>query len=231
MLPYRRSFTSPRAIASKGIAFTARSVRAICSMAALPRFCGLLLLPALLLLLLPGLSPADTGPVAQPVAGEATPGDAAAPEGDRAERGFSRLAARLPPGWDGEERSGFSSGNPEEYMLILGMRDETQERFVAQVSIYLLPNAPGADAETFARRMAGLQADASEPRAEGRFQVFEGEPRQSGPAPKGRATSMVSATPGHLLIIIVQDPEARGADAIVQSLRGLTPETRELLGR
>lgn len=219
MLPYRRSFTRFRTTASRG-----RSARAICSMAALSRFCGLLLLPALLLLLLPGLSPADTGPVTQPVAGEATPGDAA-------ERGFSRLAARLPPGWDGEERSGFSSGNPEEYMLILGMRDEAQERFVAQVSIYLLPNAPGADAETFARRMAGLQADASEPRAEGRFQVFEGEPRQSGPAPKGRATSMVSATPGHLLIIIVQDPEARGADAVVQSLRGLTPETRELLGR
>lgn len=224
MLPYSRSFTSPSAIAFRITASRGRSARAICSMAALPRFCGFLLLPALLLLLLPGLSPADTGPVTQPVAGEATPGDAA-------ERGFSRLAARLPPGWDGEERSGFSSGNPEEYMLILGMRDEAQERFVAQVSIYLLPNAPGADAETFARRMAGLQADASEPRAEGRFQVFEGEPRQSGPAPKGRATSMVSATPGHLLIIIVQDPEARGADAVVQSLRGLTPETRELLGR
>lgn len=156
---------------------------------------------------------------------------AAAPETPQAreEREFSRFAASLPPGWDGEERTGFSSGAPEEYMLVLGVQDTAGERFLAQVSVFVLPNLKGSSAGDFARQMAELQADATAPRKEGNFQVFSGEPRTQ--ALRGRATTMVSATPERLLIIIVQDPEALGGAEVAASLRGLTPGTRELLGR
>ncbi len=155
---------------------------------------------------------------------------AAAPETPQThEREFSRFAASLPPGWDGEERTGFSSGADEEYMLVLGVQDAAGERFLAQVSVFVLPNSKGSTAEDFARQMAELQGDATAPRGEGNFQVFSGEPRTQ--ALRGRATTMVSATPERLLIIIVQDPEALGGAEVAAGLRGLTPETRELLGR
>lgn len=170
----------------------------------------------LFLLCLPGMAGAaagaDTPPAASP-----------------AERSFSRFAARLPPGWDGEERSGFSSGAPEEYMLVLGVQDEAAERFRAQVSVFVLPNLKGSDAAGFARQMAELQGDATEPRAEGRFWTFEGEPRTQ--ALRGRATTRVAATPERLLILIVQDPENLGGEAVAASLRGRDAEMRELLGR
>lgn len=161
----------------------------------------------------------------------AAPSAAGAPETPQAqgEREFSRFAATLPPGWDGEERTGFSSGAAEEYMLVLGVQDAAGERFLAQVSVFVLPNSKGSTAEDFARQMAELQGDATAPRREGNFQVFSGEPRTQ--ALRGRATTRVSATPERLLIIIVQDPEALGGAAVAASLRGLTPETRELLGR
>lgn len=145
------------------------------------------------------------------------------------ERSFSRFAASLPSGWDGEERTGFSSGDREEYMLILGVQDAAGERFLAQVSIFVLPNTRGSNAEDFARQMAELQGDATPPRKEGHFWTFLGEPRTQ--ALRGRATTMVTATPERLLIIIVQDPEELGGAAVAASLRGLTPETRALLGR
>lgn len=161
----------------------------------------------------------------------AAPAAATAPETPQAQGGreFSRFAATLPPGWDGEERTGFSSGAAEEYMLVLGVQDAAGERFLAQVSVFVLPNSKESTAEDFARQMAELQGDATTPRAEGNFQVFSGEPRTQ--ALRGRATTMVSATPERLLIIIVQDPEALGGAEVAASLRGLTPETRELLGR
>ena len=160
------------------------------------------------------------------------PGFAAAQEdatATAAERDFSRFAATLPPGWDGEERTGFSSGAPEEYMLVLGVQDEAAERFLAQVSVFVLPNRKGSSARDFARGMAGLQGDATEPREEGRFWTFEGEPRTQ--ALHGRATTSVAATPERLLIIITQDPENLGGKEIAASLRGLDDETRALLGR
>ncbi|MDE5878505.1 MAG: protoporphyrinogen oxidase, partial [Desulfovibrio sp.] len=84
-------------------------------------------------------------------------------------------------------------------------------------------------ARDFARQMAELQGDATEPREEGRFWVFEGEPRTQ--ALRGRATTMVTATPERLLIIIVQDPEELGGADVAASLRGLDDEARALLGR
>lgn len=186
-------------------------------------------LPVVLLCLLmglPGPSAAQARKQVQEAVPEAaTAADAAAPS----ERHFSRFAASLPPGWDGEERSGFSSGDREEYMLILGVQDAAGERFLAQVSVFALPNAKGSSAEDFARQMAELQGDATPPRREGRFQVFSGEPRTQ--ALRGRATTMVTATPERLLIIIVQDPEGLGGEQVAASLRGLTPEMRDLLGR
>lgn len=145
------------------------------------------------------------------------------------ERSFSRFGATLPPGWDGEERTGFSSGAPEEYMLVLGVQDEAAERFLAQVSVFVLPNRKGSTAGDFARQMAELQGDATEPREEGRFWTFEGEPRTQ--ALRGRATTSVAATPERLLIIITQDPEHLGGAQVAESLRGLDDETRGLLGR
>ncbi|MBD5646969.1 MAG: protoporphyrinogen oxidase [Desulfovibrio sp.] len=144
-------------------------------------------------------------------------------------RSFSRFAAQLPPGWDGEERTGFSSGAPEEYMLVLGVQDEAAERFLAQVSVFVLPNRKGTTAEDFARQMAELQGDPTEPREEGRFWTFEGEPRTQ--ALRGRGTTSVAATPERLLIIITQDPEHLGGKEVAASLRGLDDETRGLLGR
>ena len=164
-----------------------------------------------------------------PCAATDAPTDAAAPAEARGERAFSRFAAQLPSGWDGEERSGFSSGDREEYMLVLGVQDAAAERFLAQVSVFALPNTKGSSAEDFARQMAELQGDATPPREEGRFWVFSGEPRTQ--ALRGRATTMVTATPERLLIIIVQDPEGLGGAEVAASLRGLTPEMRDLLGR
>ena len=181
------------------------------------------LLAALLLLL---SASAQAQELAQPPA--AAP-DAAADADKPGEYSFSRFAATLPVGWSGEERSGFSSGSPEEYMLVLGVQDSAAERFLAQVSVFMLPNVKKSDAATFARQMAEFQGDASEPRQEGQFQVFSGQPRTQ--ALQGRATTRVAATPERLLIIIVQDPEELGGEAVAGSLRGLTPEARELLGR
>lgn len=158
------------------------------------------------------------------------PAQESAPAGDApAERSFSRFAATLPPGWDGEERSGFSSGAPEEYMLVLGVQDEAGERFLAQVSVFVLPNLKGSTARDFARGMAELQGDATEPREEGGFWTFSGEPRTQ--ALRGRATTQVAATPERLLIIITQDPEELGGSQVAASLRGLDDEARVLLGR
>ena len=163
------------------------------------------------------------------LAQEGAPAGAPTAKDAAGERSFSRFAAMLPPGWDGEERTGFSSGAPEEYMLVLGAQDAPGERFLAQVSLFVLPNVKKSQAREFARQMAELQGDATEPREEGRFWIFAGEPRTQ--ALRGRATTMVTATPERLLIIIVQDPEELGGADVAASLRGLDDEARALLGR
>ena len=144
-------------------------------------------------------------------------------------RVFAQFSADLPEGWDGQERTAFSSGSQDEYMLVLGKQDREQERFLAQISIYLLPNTPKATAEDFARKMTELQGDASEPRKEGLFWTFTGVPRNQ--TVKGQAVTMVNTTPERILIIISQDPERIGADKVVAGLSGVTPEAKALLGR
>lgn len=142
-------------------------------------------------------------------------------------RHFSHFSMILPEGWDGDEQTGFISDNPAEYQLTLGLvRDNN---FVAQVSIFLLPNKPGATAEKAAHQLAEAQGNASEPVQEGDFWVFSGEPRTK--ALKGMAKTLVNTSPDSMLIIIAQDPEDLGSAEILQSLRGETPLAASLLGR
>lgn len=146
-----------------------------------------------------------------------------------AETEFGQFAVSLPPGWDGEEQRGFVSDDNMEYVLTLGRKDEAGDNFLAQVTIFLLPNKPGADAHGAARTLAESQGNASEPEQMGNFWQFTGEPRSR--TVKGMGTTMVNADPDYLLIIIAQDSQNLGADEIITSLRGLTPEARRLLGR
>lgn len=144
-------------------------------------------------------------------------------------RAFSKFSADLPEGWTGEEQTAFSVGRDDEYMLVLAKRDQSDEKFLAQVSVFLLPNLPKDSAENFAKKMAELQSDPSAPRKEGNFWRFAGEPRNQ--SFKARAENYVTATPERILIIIAQDPQNLGAEAIIASLKGLEPDARELLGR
>lgn len=147
---------------------------------------------------------------------------------DASEREFSQFFVKLPQGWDGDEQSGFISDNPGEYALTLGKKDEAGDSFIAQVTIYLLPNKPGATAEAAAKTLTEAQEDATEPVKEGVFWVFNGEPRSR--AVKGVAKTMVNADKEQLLIIIAQDPLGQGADQLISSLRGKTPEAKKMLG-
>lgn len=142
---------------------------------------------------------------------------------------FGQFSVDLPPGWDGDEQTGFVSDNPGEYALTMAKKDASGDKFLAQVSVYLLPNKPGTTSREAAAKLAEAQADVSPPRAEGNFWVFTGEPRSN--AIKGIATTMVNANPRDLLIIIAQDPQELGAKAIMESLKGETPRARQLLGR
>lgn len=141
---------------------------------------------------------------------------------------FTHFSLFLPPGWEGEEQTAFISDNPEEYLLVLGKKDSEKERFLAQVSIYLLPNKPGVSPEVAALTLAQAQADASVPIQEGQMWSFTGEPRSN--VVKGMAKTMVNTDKENMLIIIAQDPEKQGAEAILRSLRGLSPKARALLG-
>lgn len=142
---------------------------------------------------------------------------------------FKSFSLVLPPGWEGEEQTGFISGDPEEYLLVIGKKDEEGERFLAQASVYLLPNKPGASPESAAKKLAEAQSDASSPVKEGKLWAFTGEPRSN--VVKGMAKTLVNASKDKLLIIIVQDPENMGGEAVLASLSGESPEARELLGR
>ena len=42
-------------------------------------------------------------------------------------RSFTLFSVDLPQGWDGEEKMGFKSGNPDECMLILGLSNEKKD--------------------------------------------------------------------------------------------------------
>lgn len=145
------------------------------------------------------------------------------------ERSFSQFIVTLPPGWDGDEQSGFVSDDSEEYALTLGKKDAEGDSFVAQVTIYLLPNKPGADAKSAAEKLTEAQGDATKPVKEGNFWVFSGEPRSR--AVKGMAKTLVNADKDDLLIIIAQDPQHQGAEQILASLKGNTPKAKKMLGQ
>lgn len=144
-------------------------------------------------------------------------------------RDFSEFSLVLPEGWDGEEQKGFVSDDPAEYLLTLGKKDEKEDSFEAQVSIFLLPNKQGASAKDAAAILAEAQGESSAPVLENGLYVFTGEPRSN--VVKGMAKTLVNATPEKMLIIIAQDPKQLGSGQILESLRGLTDYSRQLLGR
>ena len=135
----------------------------------------------------------------------------------------------MPPGWDGEEQKAFVSDNPEEYLLVLGKKDNDGEKFLAQISIYLLPNRPGVSAEEAALSLAQAQVEVTKPQKEGHLWTFTGEPRSN--VVKGRAKTLVNTDKDMMLIIIAQDPDGLGAKSILESVRGITGKARDLLGR
>ncbi|MDR0816642.1 MAG: protoporphyrinogen oxidase [Desulfovibrio sp.] len=141
---------------------------------------------------------------------------------------FSQFSADLPPGWSGEENTGFSSKRGDEYMLVFNKYDADRENILGVVSIYLLPPLPES-AKEIAKKLASNQEESSTPRKEDFFWTFSGEPRTQGF--KAPAVTLVNATPARVLIIIVQDPENAGGNELLASLKGLTPEAREVLGR
>lgn len=143
-------------------------------------------------------------------------------------RSFSRFELLLPPGWDGDEQSGFISDNRDEYMINVARKALDEDRYLAQVSIYILPNTSGNNSEQAASVLAEAQADSTSPVQEGIFWVFEGEPRSN--IVHGRAKTLVRALPDKMLIIIAQDDKGQDAATIISSLKALTPDARELLG-
>ena len=146
-----------------------------------------------------------------------------------ATRDFTRFSASLPEGWDGEERTGFRSGNDDECMLVLGLKDSTGDDYRALVSVFVLPNETKATSESLAENLRQFQAGATEPQQDGHFWSFSGEPRSQ--AFQSSALTRVHATPDIVLIALIQDPENQGALAVFDSLKGLTPQTRDLLGQ
>ena len=142
---------------------------------------------------------------------------------------FGRFSADLSQEWAGEEREGFRSGNPEEYMLILAHQNPATQATDALVSLFIIPNEDGGSSEEVARKLAQFQADATAPRQDGVFWAFTGEPRS--PSFRAPAVTRVRATPQRVLIAIVQSQDTTEAEAVFAGLRGLTPEARELLGR
>lgn len=144
-------------------------------------------------------------------------------------REFTHFSLLLPEGWDGEEQTGFISDLPEEYLLTLGKKDAEGEKYLAQISIYLLPNKPGASPQEAAQKLAEAQGDPDEPRKEGLMWSFSGEPRTN--VVKGRAKTYVNTDNERMLIIIAQDPQGQGAESIVESLKARNPEAKALLGR
>ena len=140
---------------------------------------------------------------------------------------YTHFGADLPDGWDGEENTGFAGEKDNEYMLVFKIHDEEGENIRGVVSVFLLP--PLSDSvENIAAKLAAMQNNSTKPQQEGRFWTFSGEPRTQF---KASAITRVSATQGHILVIIVQDPGQLGGERLVDSLRGLTPEAREALGR
>ena len=119
-----------------------------------------------------------------------------------AEKTFSQFAVDLPDGWTSDERPGFQSGHPDEYMLLLGKRGE--EAVEAHISIFILPNKDKMDARTFASRMREMQDAPTDLQQEGNMWTFRGTPRSRAMAME--TLTRVSADDARILIIMEQDP-------------------------
>ena len=144
-----------------------------------------------------------------------------------AEKTFSQFAVDLPDGWTSDERPGFQSGHPDEYMLLLGKRGE--EAVEAHITIFILPNKDKMDAKTFASRMREMQDAPTDLQQEGAMWTFRGTPRSR--AMVMETLTRVSADAARILIIMEQDPAGLGTARVVESLRDLTPASKALLGR
>ncbi|MBQ9407283.1 MAG: protoporphyrinogen oxidase [Desulfovibrio sp.] len=146
------------------------------------------------------------------------------------EHAFTLFSADLPDGWGGDEKEGFTFGEGGEgYMLILTCPGADGESIAAAVSLFVLPNIHHDDSATHAAKLAKLQENASAPRPDGPFWAFTGQPHsRSIDAP---AVTRVNVTPEKALIAIVQDTGEHGAEQVFRSVRGLTDESRTLLGQ
>ncbi|MBQ9536846.1 MAG: protoporphyrinogen oxidase [Desulfovibrionaceae bacterium] len=144
-----------------------------------------------------------------------------------APREFLEFKVDLPADWDGGERVGFSTGDRNEYMLILGKQDQEKERYLATINIFLLPNKPGTNAHDSAEALQAKQAETTPLERVGQFWSFSGDPRDN--VLKGRATTFVAANHETLLIIIIKDPLNQGAQAIFKSLEPITTRAKAVL--
>jgi len=112
-------------------------------------------------------------------------------------------------------------------MLLLGKRGE--EAVEAHITIFILPNKDKMDAKTFASRMREMQDAPTDLQQEGTMWIFRGTPRSRAMAME--TLTRVSADDARILIIMEQDPAGLGTAKVVESLRGLTPASKALLGR
>jgi hypothetical protein len=142
-------------------------------------------------------------------------------------RAFTRFSAEMPDGWTGDEPEGFAKPEDDRYMLVFTRRDEEGENIKAAVTVFLLPPLR-ENTEEIAAKLASMQKNSSSPYQDGLFRAFRGEPQTQFKAP---ALTRVRSTDRHLLIIIVQDPENLGGERIFASLKALTPDAGEALGR
>lgn len=145
------------------------------------------------------------------------------------ERRFSEIVLDQPVGWDGDERAGFITGNRNEYLVTLGKKDTSEESYLAQVSIYIIPNTQGLSAEESAIALATQQDDSTAPVREGLFWKFSGYPRSN--IIKGMTVTRVAATREWWCIIMAQGTNEHEADEIIASLSGLSERAKILLGK
>lgn len=146
-----------------------------------------------------------------------------------APKSFSEISADLPHTWEGEERTGFITGNRDEYMLTLGKKSPEGDSYIAQISIYILPNKTGLTARDSAFELAKQQDDATNPLQDGVFWQFTGYPKSN--IVKGMAVTRVAATNEWWCFIISQDSQTDETETIIASFQGLTERSKFLLGK
>lgn len=142
---------------------------------------------------------------------------------------FSEISVDLQDQWEGEERTAFITGNRDEYMLTLAKKTPEGDSYLAQISIYILPNKSGTTAKDSAIELAKKQDDASIPEQDGPFWKFIGYPKSN--IVKGLAVTRVAATQEWWCFIIAQDSQSGEAEKMIASLRGVTERSKVLLGK